>query len=34
MQEGEIAYLAMVIIAGLVFMATLAWATYRTSKKD
>ena len=34
MQDGEIAYLTLAIIAAVVFMATMAWATHRTSKKD
>ena len=34
MHEGEIAFLALVISAGVIFMITLAWATHRTSKHD
>ena len=34
MTEGEIAYLSLAIFAAVVFMAAMAWATHRTSKRD
>lgn len=34
MQDGEIAYLALAIGAGVIFAIVIAWASHRTSKRD